>query len=117
MHRIADRQWTPTHGTLLLAVALEPREIGKRIATAREKKGWTQLTFALEADVSPSTVQRWESGKLPPVRELIRIAELLEVEPEQLVELEATGEDQLAALRGEVGELREMVAELLRRPA
>jgi DNA-binding XRE family transcriptional regulator len=54
------------HGTLLLAVSLEPREIGQRIRLARERKGWTQLAFALEADVSPSTVQRWEGGKLSP---------------------------------------------------
>lgn len=112
---IADRRWTRAHGTLLLAVAMDPKEIGKRIAAARTRRGWTQLAFALEADVSPSTVQRWESGKLPPVRELMRVAELLEVEPEQLVELEPTGDDQLAALRGEVGELREMVAKLLKR--
>jgi len=113
----ADRRFTPTHGTLLLAVALEPKEIGARIKDARNRRGWTQLAFALEADVSPSTVQRWESGQLPPVRELMRIAELLEVEPEQLVEAPPTGEDQLGLLREEVGELREMVAQLLQRSA
>jgi transcriptional regulator with XRE-family HTH domain len=36
------------------------------------------LEFALKAHVSPSAVTRWESGKLPPVRELMRIADLLD---------------------------------------
>jgi transcriptional regulator with XRE-family HTH domain len=115
MSYIADRQWTPAHGTLLLAVAMDPKQIGRRIADARKRKGWTQLTFAIEASISPSTVQRWESGQLPPVRELMRVAELLDVEPEQLVEIEPTGEDQLVALRAEVAELHDMVAKLLRR--
>jgi transcriptional regulator with XRE-family HTH domain len=101
-----SRHWTPTHGTLLLAVAMEPKEIGKRIAAARQRKGWTQLTFALAANVSPSTVGRWESGQLPPVRELMRIAELLEVEPEELVEADPTGEDQISALQAELAEVR-----------
>jgi hypothetical protein len=47
----------------------------------------------------------------------MRIAELLDVDPEQLVELEPTGEDQLAALRREVAELRELAEEILRRSA
>lgn len=96
---------------------MDPKEIGKRIKAARERKGWTQMTFALEASVSISTITRWERGELPPVRELIRIAGVLEIEPEQLVELEASAEDQVAALRGEVAEVRAMVAELLGRSA
>ena len=88
MSCIASSHWTHAHGTLLLAVSLDPKQIGRRIADARNQKGWTQLAFALEADVSPSTVTRWESGKLPPVRELVRIAELLDVSPETLVEPE-----------------------------
>ena len=107
-------QFTRTHGTLLLAVAMDPKEIGRRIAEARNRKGWTQFVFATEANVSISTVQRWEGGKLPAVRELMRIADVLEVEPEQLVEVAPTDEDQVAALRGEVGELRADVATVLK---
>lgn len=72
--------------TLLLAVSVDALEIGRRIQHARTTKGWTQLDFALQAHVSPSTVQRWEAGKLPRVKELMRIAELLEVPVEHLVE-------------------------------
>lgn len=108
----AVTHWTRAHGTLLLAVSLEPTEIGRRIAQARDRKGWTQLAFALEADVSPSTVTRWEAGKLPPIRELMRIAELLGVNPEQLVEPEpkaASQADELRLLRTEIQELREIL--------
>lgn len=113
----ARRQSGRDYGTLLLAVSMDPREVGRHIAAARNRRGWTQLAFALEANVSPGTVQRWEAGKLPPVRELMRIAEVLGVEPSDLVELEPTGEDQLAALRREVAELRELAEEILRRSA
>lgn len=101
--------------TLLLGVSIEPREIGTRIAAARERQGWTQAVLAQEANVSISSVQRWERGELPPVRELIRLAGVLRIEPEQLVEIEPTETEQIAALRKDVGELHEMVAELLRR--
>lgn len=87
------RHITDHYGTLLLAVTLEPREVGKRIAAARNRKGWTQLDFALEASVSPSSVQRWEGGKLPPIRELMRIADLLEISAADLVEMEVPTHD------------------------
>lgn len=103
--------------TLLLGVSIEPQEIGKRIRAARERRGWTQMTFAQEANVSLSSVQRWERGEMPPVRELIRLSGVLKIDPEQLVELEPTAEGQMVALREEVAELRGMVAELLGRSA
>lgn len=109
---IADRQWTPTHATLLLAVAMEPKEIGQRIKAARNARDWTQLQMALEANVSPSSIQRWESGHLPPVRELMRIAELLDVDPEQLVELAPTGGDQLVRLEADFAEVQLRLARM-----
>lgn len=113
MSCIASSQWTRAHGTLLLAVSLEPKEIGRRIAAARARKGWTQLAFALEADVSPSTVTRWESGKLPPVRELIRIAELLEVSPEELVEPDdPEREERIEHLENELAKTQQALAVL-----
>jgi transcriptional regulator with XRE-family HTH domain len=100
---------------LLLGVSIEPQEIGQRIKAARERLGWTQMDFANEGNVSLSSVQRWERGDLPPVRELIRLSGVLKLEPEQLVEIAPTAEDQVAALRVEVAEVREMVAQLLGR--
>lgn len=67
-------------------MTLDPRQVGRRIKTARGRRGWTQLTFALEANVSPSSVSRWERGLLPPVRELMRLAAVLGVDPAELVE-------------------------------
>lgn len=83
-------------GSLLLASVMEPKEIGKRIQAARKRRYWTQAEFAREANVSLSSVTRWEAGALPPVRELIRLADLLGVDPEELVE-ERPMDDQVAA--------------------
>lgn len=100
MSYVACTQFDGTHGRLLLAVQLEPKEIGQRLQAARKRKGHTQLSFALEANVSPGTVARWESGRLPPVRELVRIAELLEIDPAELVEDEVGPSDQGPSLAG-----------------
>lgn len=88
--------------TLLLAVSIEPQEIGQRIAGARNRRGWTQMALAQNANVSVSSVQRWERGDLPPVRELIRLAGILEIDPEELVELEPTQEARVAAIGREL---------------
>jgi DNA-binding transcriptional regulator YiaG len=79
-------QFAANHGKLLLAVTLDPKEVGQRIAAARKAREWTQMAFAYEAKVSMSTVARWEAGRLPPVRELMRIADVLGVSANQLVE-------------------------------
>jgi transcriptional regulator with XRE-family HTH domain len=102
-------QFAAIRGSLLLAMSLEPAEIGTRIREARLRKGWTQLQLALEADVSPSTVTRWERGGLPPMRELIRLAGVLEVPAEALVDSPPSGDGvidsaRLALLEERVGE-------------
>jgi transcriptional regulator with XRE-family HTH domain len=63
-------------------------EIGARIRAARKRRGWTQLQFALEAGVSPSTVQRWERGELPRLGELKRAAGVLGIPTSRLAEEE-----------------------------
>src|SRR4029077_7642111 len=110
MGHITESHWTHAHSTLLLAVALTPREIGQRIKAARKAKHWTQLEFALEAKVSPSTVARWERGQLPPVAELIRIAGVLEVEPEELVEPGESDAQAADSVRSHLARLEEEVA-------
>lgn len=110
-------QLAPEFGNLLLTVAIEPDEIGRRLKTARERKGWTQLQFAMEANVSPSSVQRWESGRLPPVRELMRLADVLGVEAEEFVEPAVPKGDAetLQAIQEELSALHADVRKLLRR--
>lgn len=78
----------------LFGVSLSPDEVGARIATARVGKKWSQFDLALAFGVSPSTIYRWEKGKLPSMNELMRLAEVLGVSvsrfmdpPEQQAEL------------------------------
>jgi transcriptional regulator with XRE-family HTH domain len=79
---------------------MDPREIGRRIKTARDAKLWTQADLSRHANVSLSTVSRWENGKLPPVPELVRVAGVLEVEPGWLVEVPSlSGESNGASQR------------------
>jgi transcriptional regulator with XRE-family HTH domain len=119
----ANTQFARIHASLLLAMSLDPHEIGQRIRQARDRKGWTQLQFALEANVSPSTVARWESGRLPPIRELMRIAVVLGIPAEELVERPPNGAmdpatlaaalEEVVGLRGEVRTLTALIQELL----
>lgn len=110
---------------MLLAVSMAPQEIGQRIALARTAKGWTQEKFAQQANVSLSTVQRWESGKVPPVRELIRVAEVLGISSSDLVEQSAFGEqaredrilEQVSGLREQIDRIEKLVQSLLTRSA
>jgi transcriptional regulator with XRE-family HTH domain len=99
-------------GRLQLLMSFEPEEIGRRIKAARERKGWTQLQFALEAGKSPSTTYRWEHGRLPPVHELVRIAGLLDVDVTELVEPEEK-QDPNSVVLAELGEIKVMLRELL----
>jgi DNA-binding XRE family transcriptional regulator len=112
-------QWSPAKSRLLLAVTMDPAEIGRRLKHAREAKLWTQVQFASQASVSPSTVARWEGGKLPPVRELMRVAKLLGVDPEWLVEppnLPGRADElgRLDRLEGEVSDVRRILAQIAR---
>lgn len=72
-----------------MTAALTSQEIGRRIKAARKAKFWTQVQLAAHAEVSPSSVARWERGILPPVKELVRVAAVLDVAPDTLVELPA----------------------------
>ncbi len=100
-----DTRKERSFSTLLLAVALDPREIGKRIQQARKRRGWTQMEFAIAANVSISAVQKWEAGHLPRVRELMRVADLLEVPAEEFVEEASARVEDDPALAAKVDEL------------
>lgn len=99
---------------------MEPKEIGQRLKAAREAARLSQLDFAIKADVSPSTVSRWERGFLPKVRELMRVAELLGIDPEQLVEQTPTEDARLVLLERRVEETDaklDRILDLLEAPA
>ena len=57
-------------------------KLGERIAYLRNRKEWSQATFAAKSNVSQSTIAQIESGrKDPSVTTLIKLAEALEVHP------------------------------------
>lgn len=76
-------------GETLASMPLTPEEVGARIVRAREEKTpkpWSQFDLALALGVSPSTVYRWEKGRLPSMNELIRLAEVLDKPVDYLTE-------------------------------
>ena len=81
------------------------------MATARNRKGWTQLDFAIKAHVSPSSVSRWERGFPPPVRELVRLAGVLEIDPSELVE-EPPETERDAAILAKLAEIEKLLRAL-----
>lgn len=110
-----ESQWTAASGRLLLVMALAPEEVGKRIRAARKAKLWTDLQFAIAANVSVSTVSRWQKGKLPDVRELMRIADLLGVPAARLVEdvpSISVEEDQIVRLEAKLDEVLGLLREV-----
>ncbi len=99
---------------------MEPKEIGERLKAGREAKRLSQLEFALMANVSPSSVSRWERGYLPKVRELMRAAELLDLDPKGLVEQAPTDESRLSQLERRVEDADaklDRILDLLETPA
>ena len=79
-------------GEKIRAMGLTPEEVGARIVSAREEmrpKPWSQFDLAIALGVSPSTIYRWEKGKLPSVNELIRLASVLDKPADYFTELPA----------------------------
>lgn len=58
-----------------------------RLATLRKRKGFTQQSLADRLGVEQPTVQRWEAGKREPdLKQLLQLAEVLEVHPGVLLD-------------------------------
>lgn len=51
---------------------------GKRIGQLRRRRRWSQAELARRLEVERTTVLRWESGSLPPVRMLILLSDVLD---------------------------------------
>lgn len=61
-------------------------QFGNFVCSLREQKGLTQADLAAALDVTPAAVSKWENGASKPrVAVLFKLAELLEVRPEELL--------------------------------
>lgn len=98
-----------------------PTQAADRMKLARQLAGMTQEDAARALDVTVRTYARWERGETQGfLGELGRIAEVFGTTSDQLLGVEGQSvEDQLAALRAEVAELRGLLTdpEALRRAA
>ena len=65
--------------------------VGKRIKNLREAKGLSQVDLVgkMQGEIDPTNISRIESGRTnPTVYTLFRIAEALEVNPKELLDIE-----------------------------
>lgn len=107
--------------TLLLLNVFEPEEIGGRIKQARERAGLRQEDLADLIEVSNRTVQNYEAGETKPFAKLKAVAAatgvtvewLLHGDPEQPAAQASSTE--IAGLRAEIAEIRELVERVLDR--
>ena len=66
---------------------MDQKAIGKRIKSAREKKGLTQEQLAEQVNLSPMHIRVIERGnKLPRLETLIKIANVLDVSADTLLQ-------------------------------
>ena len=69
------------------------RIVGKRIKEVRESKGLSQVELVgkMQGEIDPTNISRIESGRTnPTVYTLFRIAEALEVNPKDLLDVETS---------------------------
>jgi transcriptional regulator with XRE-family HTH domain len=92
--------------------------VGARLRTARRSAGLTQKQLGEALDVEAITVSRWERGvTTPSLARLRRIAEITQTTVSDLVRTpdSVTGQAaELAALREELAETRELVDRVAR---
>ena len=84
---------------------MEEKSFGNMIAALRKAKGWTQLELAEKMGITDKAVSKWERDlSYPDIGSLPRLAEILGVSVEELMNLrkepEAGGDDNA----GEIGE-------------
>lgn len=73
-----------TGRSVALAMAIENRAQGDRIATLRDRRGLSQEELARRVNVSKGAVQNWESGRGIRGENLRRVAEVLDVTIEEI---------------------------------
>ena len=92
-------------------------DVGKRLRTARRAAGLTQKQLADRLGVESITVSRWERGVTSPsLPRLRRIAEITQTTVGELVNTASASvhELEIAALREELAETRELVDRVAR---
>lgn len=61
------------------------REVGARIRTAREQKGYTQKQLSITVGLSDGAAAQWETGRvIPSLKNLTKIAQALDTTSEYL---------------------------------
>lgn len=61
-------------------------DIGRRIVSSRERKGWNQRELAKRVNLNPSVMNRIELGERPVKdHELLRLSEVLDVTADYLI--------------------------------
>jgi len=69
-------------GTLKTTAAISgPEHIGIRLRTSRRQHGFTQDQLAKEAGTNQAVIQKIENGKSMRPRQIMRISEVLDVNP------------------------------------
>jgi transcriptional regulator with XRE-family HTH domain len=103
--------------TLLLLSVFEGQEIGDRIAQARKEKGLRQEDLADLINVSTRTIQGYELGETGQYKRLKAISDVLDKPVEWFLHGDQSSApatvDEIRELRGELGELREQVDQML----
>ena len=89
-------------------MALEPEEVGRRIREARLAHGWTHEELARRMGVNWRTAHRWQSGNLPRLGTLLRLADTLGVPRSFLVDTE----DSAAVLENLETRINELAARI-----
>ena len=83
-------------------------QIGSRITAARRLKGWTQAELAERLGKSRGTIVQYEKGMIePPLKQIQRLAEELDVAPEMLA-FDIQGISGLRDLKARVATLAEV---------
>jgi transcriptional regulator with XRE-family HTH domain len=105
---------------------LEPEEVGRRIREARLAHGWTHEELARRMSVNWRTAHRWQSGNLPRLGTLLRLADTLGVPRSFLVDTEDSAAvlenleariDELAGRIEAIGARLETIARAVEPPA
>lgn len=85
-------------------MSISSEDVSRRIREARIARGWTHEELARRMGVNWRTVQRWQSGKVPRVDTLMRLAGVLGVPEGYLLQSRDT-EVTLTELRDRLDEL------------